>query len=277
MSDPLRTDTSRALDAASVGDRDAKIEQLLLLGLDHYFAAQYDQAINVWTRALFLDRTHPRARAYIDRARSALAEQQRESEELLQRGIAAFHRGDADEARTLLHAAIERGAPAEEAMALLDRLSRLGPVVPVRPDRVAFRAAKTADANAEAPAAPRRGRAVWTLVMVVAVLVAGAALAVFTGHVPGGLFTGDAVSGGAPPLTRDLLPVPPRRADLALARARSLAASGYLNDALDVLDSIPSTDAQRDEADRLRADIQRQLLALAPMPPPLPAKGESQP
>jgi hypothetical protein len=36
MSDSLRTDRSRAPDAASDADRDAKIEQLLLVGLDHY-------------------------------------------------------------------------------------------------------------------------------------------------------------------------------------------------------------------------------------------------
>src|SRR6476659_8553556 len=109
-SDPLRTDTSRALDAAPDADRDAKIEQLLLAGLDHYFAAHYELAINVWTRALFFDRSHARARAYIDRARSALAERQRESEELLQNGVAAFTRGEGDEARRLMQAAIERGA-----------------------------------------------------------------------------------------------------------------------------------------------------------------------
>ena len=51
---------------------------------------------------LFLDRSHARARAYIERARSALAERQRESEELLQNGVAAFERGDGDEARRLL-------------------------------------------------------------------------------------------------------------------------------------------------------------------------------
>src|ERR1019366_583307 len=125
MSDSLRTDRSRALDAASEADRDAKIEQLLLVGLDHYFAAQYEHAVNVWTRALFLDRSHARARAYIERARSALAERQRESEELLQTGVAAFERGDGDEARRLLQAAIEGGAPSDEALAVLERLNRL--------------------------------------------------------------------------------------------------------------------------------------------------------
>src|ERR1700704_5934662 len=125
MSDSLRTDRSRALDAAADVDRDAKIEQLLLVGLDHYFAAQYDQAINVWTRALFLDRSHPRARAYIERARSAVAERQRQSEELLHTGVAAFQRGEGDEARRLLKAAIDGGAPSEEALAVLERLDRL--------------------------------------------------------------------------------------------------------------------------------------------------------
>src|SRR5207248_3307252 len=125
MSDPLRTDGTRARDGAPAPDRDAKIEQLLLVGLDHYFAARYELAINVWTRALFLDRSHARARAYIERARSALAERQRESEELLQNGVAAFHRGEADEARRLLHAAIEAGAPSEEALAILERMNRL--------------------------------------------------------------------------------------------------------------------------------------------------------
>src|ERR1700674_1030445 len=114
MSDPLRTDPSRALEAAPEPGRDAKIEQLLLIGLDHYFAAQYEQAINVWTRALFLDRNHARARAYIDRARSAMAERLRESEELLQSGVAALDRGDVGEARRLIHVAISQGAPTDE-------------------------------------------------------------------------------------------------------------------------------------------------------------------
>src|SRR5438094_729508 len=155
MSDPLRTDGTRARDGAPAPDRDAKIEQLLLVGLDHYFAARYELAINVWTRALFLDRSHPRARAYIERARSALAERQRESEELLQKGVAAFNRGDGDEE--------------------------------------------------------------------------------------------------------------------SIARARSLAASGHLHEALSSLDAVRPTDPQKAEADRLRADIQRQLLALTPPPGAAPA------
>src|SRR5712692_8447059 len=171
MSDPLRTDGTRAQDDASAADRDAKIEQLLLVGLDHYFAARYELAINVWTRALFLDRSHARARAYIERARSALAEGQRESEELLQNGVAAFHRGDGEEARRLLQAAIDGGAPSDEALAVLERLNRLETAVAPAPDTRSGRALR-----ARVPRTvqgPRRGvgRLV-TFIILVAVIAA---------------------------------------------------------------------------------------------------------
>src|SRR5262245_33634995 len=124
MADSLRTDGARAIDSASHDDRDAKIEQLLLAGLDHYFSGRYEQAIDVWTRTLFFDRSHARARAYIDRARSALAERQRQAEELLQRGAAALEDGRDDEARRLLDAAVESGAHAHDVHPLLERLNR---------------------------------------------------------------------------------------------------------------------------------------------------------
>jgi tetratricopeptide (TPR) repeat protein len=174
MSDPLRTDGPPSIDPAHVPDRDAKIEQLLLAGLDHYFGARYEQAIAVWSRALFLDRNHARARAYIERARNALAERQRESEELLQKGLAAFHTGDGDEARRLLQAAMSMGAPPDEALAVLDRLSRLTPgqVTPssaeiVRPERAAI--------QSSVPAGPsRRGMQALLAGGLIAILVAAA-------------------------------------------------------------------------------------------------------
>ena len=94
MTDPLRSDRPAPPADLQERDRDARVEHLLLAGLDHYFAGQYELAISVWTRVLFLNHGHARARAYMERARSAIAERQRESEELLHTGIEAFGRGD---------------------------------------------------------------------------------------------------------------------------------------------------------------------------------------
>ena len=90
MTDPLRTDHLPEAGDVPERERDARVEDLLLTGLDHYFVGQHELAISVWTRVLFLDRGHARAKAYIDRARSAIAERQREGEELLQTGAAGI-------------------------------------------------------------------------------------------------------------------------------------------------------------------------------------------
>jgi hypothetical protein len=260
MSDPLPTDP--ASDAQSGAEREAKIEQLLLLGLDHYFDAQYDQAINVWTRALFLDRGHARARAYIERARSALAEHQRESEELLQRGLAAFDRGASAEARRLLETAITRGAPRDEALAVLDRIHRLDagdrPVSTAPPDAPSLPPIRTVPALAKT-----LGLAAWVALAICVVVAAF----VTTGAIPVERLwsrTPPAPTGApavAPALAEADLLIP-RRGERALIQARALAQRGRLRDALVRLDDVAVTDQERAEADRLRSDIQRQLLVL---------------
>jgi hypothetical protein len=263
MSDSLRTDRSRSLPGGSASDRDAKIEQLLLVGLDHYFAAQYHEAINVWTRALFLDRSHARARAYIDRARSALSEQQRASEELLQNGVAAFRRGDGEEARRLLSAAISGGAPSEEALAVLGRLERMEPAsVPVktRPDRGS--AAATPTAHDERT--PRRRGGVIAVLVLATVAAAALAILGWRGNIVSSWSAWreqKAAPSTAAAVREPAVPVP-SRGEIALARGRALADTGRLQDALSVLSTIRPTDAQKPEADRLRANIQRQLLGI---------------
>jgi hypothetical protein len=269
MPDPLRSDGPRALDAAPDASRDAKIEQLLLAGLDHYFAEQYEQAVNVWTRVLFLDRSHPKARAYIERGRSALAERQRRSEELVHTGVAALHRGDGDEARRLIQAAIDGGG-SDEAFDALDRLERLQaasvapPVDPVTSERQRIRPAR-------AVVAPPRAMWSWLVVSIVLVVFAAGAVAASTwnrsawinGSVA--LPTGRPEAASAPAVTApvsDALTPAPRRGEMALGRARALAAGGHLHDAVAALDEVRPTDPQRADADRLRADIQHQLLGL---------------
>jgi len=273
MSEAHRSDSAHAPEAAPGADRDAKIEQLLLVGLDHYFAGRYDQAINVWTRALFLDRSHPRARAYIERARSALAEGQRESEEMLHSGVAAFQRGDAEEARRLLLSAIDRGAPSEEALAVLERLDRLERTASATSSRPAIRALPI-DAPPDV-VRPKRSR-----VFAGAVIVAAIGLATIAGYAAASsqrvdwralLSWQDPPAAIAAPAARDLMPPPPRRGEMSFTRAKALAAAGHLLDALAALDGVRATDPERADADRLRADIQRQLVALATLPAAPPA------
>lgn len=280
MSDSLRTDRPRTRDAASAPDldeadrdptpdRDAKIEQLLLLGLDHYFAARYDEAIHVWTRALFLDRTHARARAYIERARSAVAERQRQSEELLQTGVAAFERGEGPEARRLLRAAIDGGAQADEALAVLDRLNRLEMAVPIEPT-VRMRRVRHGQGAAGTPAGAEPRTGFWVTLSAIAILASAMYVAVARGSLDLRMWLADlpmprtqATTAGASMPVREMdLPLP-RRGEAALVRARALAAGGHLRDALAILDLVRTTDPQKPEADRLREDVQRQLLALA--------------
>ena len=57
---PTRPESAETLTGA---ERDARIEQLLVAGLDQYFAGEFEEAINLWTRVLFLDRGHDRARS----------------------------------------------------------------------------------------------------------------------------------------------------------------------------------------------------------------------
>lgn len=273
MSEPLRTETSRAPEPTSRAEREAKIEQLLLDGLDRYFAGEYEQAINVWTRVLFLDRNHARARAYIDRARSAQAERQRESEALLHDAAAAIQRGDSTEARRLINAAVARGEVSDEVPALLERVERLE-------RSTAAYLTVTGDAEPprlllDEPAPRRRSPASWlALGALVLVIIAAGLLAASAARPEWGALVDRSFSRrlGRPPAAaavpvRDITLLPlPRRSEAALARARMLVSSGKLRDALPLLESIRTTDPERQDADRLRADIQHQLIALGPLP-----------
>jgi tetratricopeptide (TPR) repeat protein len=249
MADPLRDQESS----------ESRIEELLLAGLDHYFSGQHELAISVWTRVLFLDRSHARARAYIERARGAIAERQREGEELLQTGAAAFQRGDAEGARRLLTSAVERGAQPDEALAMLDRLQRLSPAATSPAD--AARTSRHPIAN-RAPARERRGIRAATLLLVLAIGLASGVLVMIawsSGVLPWSPWPASTAAAVVPEAP---LPVP-SASEVSLARARAWSAIGRLRDALAALDGIRPGDPLRPQADELRAEIQRQLLAAA--------------
>jgi hypothetical protein len=242
-------------------DRDAKIDELLLAGLEQYFGGRYQEAINVWGRVLFLDRSHARARAYIERARGALAERQRTTEELVQEGVAALERGDGHAARRLLTTAVTTGEPHDFAQTYLDRLDRISPAVPT-PD------ARRSDGQ---PARDRRGarrRLAGPTRPVRALPIVGAALLVGTLIVVGASrdLLRPLISRGwrqAPAAGAVVTPEPlpaPRPAEVALARARDLYRSGHLKAALAALGDVSPADPLAGEAAGLAVDIQRILL-----------------
>ncbi len=252
MADPQPTD-SAAPGPLSDADRDARIEQLLLSGLDQYFAGQYERAINIWTRVAFLERGHGRARAYIERARGALAERQREAEELAQAGVAAYNAGELQTARDLLTRATSTGSASDTALLFIERLQRAdaasGP-------EAADAMARAASDAALVPVASRR----WLTTVAVCAAVAAAVLlstlraASWLAERP----VDGAVTVAAP---REPLPIV-RAADMRLDRARGLLSEGRAAEALRVLERIDITDARWPDAEALRADIQRVLLGL---------------
>ena len=258
MPESSSTNPVRDSEPRDAAEREARIEELLLSGLDHYFGGQYERAISVWTRIVFLDRHHDRARAYIERARSALAERLRQSDELLHTGVAAYHAGEIDKARDLLTRAVEQGS--DTAHLFLDRLNRLG--------AAAVAADLRLEPRPQPPLRPRRGpltprRRGWGAAPPAGF---GVAAMMLLGGLPIGTWLSE-LQGSAPVQAPQPVPAEPvpvvRASEAALVRARSLYSDGRLRDALRVLDRISLGDASRTEADRLRADIQRDLLAAA--------------
>jgi hypothetical protein len=253
MIEPRRVDDLPEPDAAH---RDGQIDALLMDGLDRYFSGRYEDAIHLWTRVLFLDRSHARARAYIDRARSALAERQRRSDEMLQTSRQLLEQGDTGAARTLLTEAVAAGGEDDRAAALrarLDRVERLHD----------GRHASSATARVTRDPVPGwswSGRTHRVAGMVATLLVAVVLLIAVAGP---GIQDALGVPGRtqqlAPAISAPALPVL-SSAEVAIVRARTLYARGRLAEALVALDRVGADSNLRPVADRLRIEIQQLLL-----------------
>lgn len=221
-------------------DRESAIEQLLLTGLDHYFAGRFDQAIHLWTRILFLDRGHVRARAYIERARLAVAEGQRALEERQSRD------GGVTAATSRPHAALPALPPFEPPGDPLGAAAAGATDAPARMDR-------------RAPA-----ESVWphvSLTVVSLVLLCAAAFIASEGETVSRwmLASPSELSAVEPMDDRGTLPVPDT-SRMLVERARALFARGHVRDALGVLDGIRPNDVAKPESDALRGELQRALL-----------------
>lgn len=233
--------------------RARQIDALLDEGLERYFATHYEEAIHLWTRVLFLDHSHARARAYIERARTAMAELQRHSDELLQASRELLEQGETEAARQLLSEAVSTSGDDLQASALRVRLERL--------ERVrALGDATPAPAGSPDPAAHwfwraahwRRlglGLAIVLVLGFVAILVQGSGDPKETS---GAVAAPAPVTGHVPVLSSS---------EVALVRARTSVARGQLSDALRELDRIALDSPNRADADQLRIEIQQLLMA----------------
>jgi tetratricopeptide (TPR) repeat protein len=269
MTDPVTSRPAQPPDVHDAAERDAKVDELLLGGLEHYFAGRFHEAINCWGRVLFLDRSHARARAYIERARSAVAERQRRAEELLHEGVAAFQRGDGGSARELLTSAVDQGGPQDVALSYLGRLDRLeGAAHPPDPLVVGSKPGNSKRLGA-ADRLFRRGPRpvrVWPLlglaIAVTILILVATSRDLFAPLLSVDLRWGRPAAASSAAGPSEPLPVP-RSADMVLSRVRALFASGRLKDALASLDDVPQGDPLFAEALRLRTEIQRALLESA--------------
>lgn len=244
--------------------RDRQIDALLDEGLDRYFSARYEDAIHLWTRVLFLDRSHARARAYIERARTALAEMQRRSDELLQASRDLLEQGETEAARQLFSEAVAASADELQSAALRVRLERWE------------RVRRAGTPVEESPAvdeqvspwtwAQRPGRAVGAGLAVL-VILGLAGIFVQGGSNPQDLRdaatpTEAGLAGGpAAPITTKLTVL--SSSQVALVRARTSFAHGRLSQALRDLDRIEIDSVDRAAADALRIEIQQLLMASA--------------
>lgn len=227
-------------------DQAARIDQLLTAGLDEYFAGRYDGAVQVWSRVFFLDRTNARARAYIERARSAVAERQRVAE--ASAAAAGVPRVFAEDSRSSESRPVSEAGVRVVGGALAARLA----------PPVAAPAIRAEVVDARSQAASRRSRIAHAL------LVAAAGVL---------LFVAGYTVAARDRLAEFVTGVSTRRAPAASARAsevdlhdaqQAFAARRY-DDARRALARIPAGDPLRAEADVLVAQIQRAWPIVSPM------------
>jgi tetratricopeptide (TPR) repeat protein len=113
---------------APVGDSPrvaAKIRDLLQKGHELAEVGRFHQAIHIWERILFLDRGNRTAREWIDKAKRAVAEQEREFDAQVLQASRLLEGGDRHGARLLVAGVLDRDPRHPEARSLWERLEIL--------------------------------------------------------------------------------------------------------------------------------------------------------
>ena len=254
-------------------DDQKKMEQYLADGDRAYDAADYQQAIDLWSRIFLIDVTNDQASERIERAKAKRREIESKVETLLGSAITAFDRRDTNRARTeltevlridpgnttaqeymdRLNEPVEGGAaatvsdfippPMEDRLDLdfFDDEAPAGSETPLMPpDPASAAAAKKAGAAAKTkqPPAPRK-LPVGLIAAVLAILVLGG----------GGYFVWNRFMNQPE--------ADPAAAQSILNRASTLAAQGKFDQAIGLLQDIKPNDPQHDKALEMIADLQQ--------------------
>ena len=267
-----------------------KIDQYLADGDRAFEAADYSQAIDLWSRIFLIDVTNDQASDRIERAKTKRREIEQKAEKLLASGIEAFERGDtakahaeltevlrldprntsAQEHLDRLGETVEGRAPSKPANAYVapppdekyggdlfdDELSMGGfdaPLVPPDPGTVAAIPAATKAKAKAAPATTERKLPLGLIAIVLGVLVLAA----------GGWFVWSRMS------TDEVETV--GEGESIMARATMLAKNGRYDQAIALLRDIKPGDPRHNDSLVMIADLQKKKSTSAALIDGIPA------
>lgn len=108
---------------APTGTAPSKTDELYHQGDELYSMGLYEQAIHVWTRILFLDKSHPGAKRAIERATRAVSERQRVLDEELAVASRLIDRGDLVGASTKVRNVLSADPRNSEGHQLVERIA----------------------------------------------------------------------------------------------------------------------------------------------------------
>lgn len=270
-------------------DDQRKIEQYLADGDRAYEAADYSQAIDLWSRIFLIDVTNDQASDRIERAKAKRREIEQQVETVLAAGVTAFERGDTAKAHASLSEVLRLDPRNITAQEYLDRLGETvpsgrppvgkpapppsatqesvdlfaddlsfdsdfgGPLVPPDPGTAAQVTPATPASKAKVAPATSRKLPLGLIAAVLAILVLGA----------GGWFAWSRMSSDRAESSTE--------GESIIGRASVLARNGRHDEAIALLREIKPGDPKHSDAMVMIADLQQKKSASAQLIDGIPA------
>ena len=273
-------------------DDQQKIQQYLADGDRAFDAADYSQAIDLWSRIFLIDVTNDQASDRIERAKKKRREIEGQVETILASGIEAFERGDTTKAQANLSEVLRLDPRNSTAQEYLDRLGETSsgkpdpsnayvpppppeetfrgdlfddelaigegfetPLVPPDPGSVAGPSAPPAKATrAKAPSSAGRKLPIGLIAVIFGVLVV----------VAGGWFAWTRMGSSEETATSG-------EGEQIIARASILARNGRIDQAIALLGDIKPGDPKHNDALMMIADLQKKKSTSAQLIDGVPA------